>query len=189
MDGKAKGQTGRPAVEEIVRAPNVEIHTLTDTGVFPNNNALPLLIYRGALEADAPDLVEQVRRLFADHQWDGSWVDSVYDYHHYHSTAHEVLAICGGQAEVRFGGDHGITRTVSAGDVIVIPAGIAHKRLAAGGAFVVVGAYPEGQTYDMCYGREGERPAADDNIARVPMPKSDPIYGPHGPLMEHWSAA
>jgi len=187
MNGKRERETGRPAVEEIVRAPNVELLTLNDTGVFPNNGALPLLIYRQALDADAPNLIEQVRKLFAENQWDGSWVDSMYDFHHYHSTAHETLAICGGQAEVRFGGDYGITRTISAGDVVIIPAGVAHKRLTAGGAFIVVGAYPQGQGYDMCYGEEGERPKTDENIARVALPKADPVYGPEGPLREHWA--
>ncbi len=185
MNHERKGKTGRPAVEEFVRAPDVEIHALADTGVFPNNSALPLLIYRQALNAEASNMVEQVQKLFKENLWDGSWVNSMYDFHHYHSTAHEVLAICGGQAEVRFGGDYGIARTVSAGDVIVIPAGIAHKRLTPG-EFVVVGAYPVGQDYDMCYGEEGERPRADDNIARVPLPRSDPIYGPDGPLLQYW---
>jgi uncharacterized protein YjlB len=187
MDNERKHKGDRLAVEEIVRAPNVEMHTLTDTGVFPNNETLPLLIYGQALNADAPDLIEQVQKLFEENLWDGSWVDSMYDFHHYHSTAHEVLAICEGQAEIRFGGDYGIALTVSAGDVIIIPAGIAHKRLTAGSTFVVVGAYPQGQGYDMCYGEEGERPKADENITRVPLPKSDPIYGPDGPLLQYWS--
>ena len=26
----------------------------------------------------------------------------------------------------------------------------------------------------------------DQNIARVPLPLSDPIYGSSGPLFEHW---
>jgi uncharacterized protein YjlB len=187
MDRQERDVGNKAATAELVQAPNVEPHLLPDTGVFPNNNILPLLIYRRALNPDAPDLVEQARRLFEQNQWDGSWVDSMYDYHHYHSTAHEALAICGGRAEVRFGGDGGITRTISAGDVIVIPAGVSHKNLGASGSFVVVGAYPQGQTYDMCYGREGERPQADDNIAAVPLPRSDPIYGPDGPLMQNWA--
>lgn len=127
MTEERKREAGRSAVADIVLAPNVEVHTLTDTGVFPNNETLPLLIYRGALDTETPDLVTQVQKLFEENQWDGSWIDGMYDFHHYHSTAHEALAICEGQAEVRFGGDYGITRAVSAGDVIVIPAGIAHR--------------------------------------------------------------
>lgn len=181
-------KAGRTTAEEIVQRPDVELHTLTDTGIFPNSEAFPLLIYRQALNPDAPDLVEQVRNLFAGNHWGRPWVNGVYDFHHYHSTAHEALAVCGGQAEIRFGGEQGITETVSVGDVIIIPAGVAHKNISASDGFIVVGAYPQGQDYDVCYGREGERPDADRNIADVPIPDSDPIYGPDGPLMVYWSA-
>jgi uncharacterized protein YjlB len=40
----------------------------------------------------------------------------------------------------------------------------------------------------MCYGEEGERPEADQNIAAVPLPQTDPFSGPTGPLMHHWTA-
>jgi uncharacterized protein YjlB len=161
---------------------------LTDDGVFPNNGKLPLLIYKRALNTDLPDLTAQVQAVFAENHWGGSWIDGIFDYHHYHSTAHEVLAICHGQAEVRFGGEHGITFTVMAGDVVVIPAGVAHKNLGSNDEFVVVGAYPQGQNYDMCHGWHEERPEADKRIVRVPRPEADPLYGPDGPLMEHWTA-
>jgi uncharacterized protein YjlB len=38
----------------------------------------------------------------------------------------------------------------------------------------------------MCYGESGERPQADHNIARVPVPEADPVYGTDGPLIEYW---
>lgn len=72
--------------------------------------------------------------------------------------------------------------------MIVIPAGVAHKNLGSSADFTVVGGYPPGQDYDMQYGREGERPQADENIARVAHPDSDPLYGPQGPLPAHWNA-
>lgn len=187
MNDQRTSGPGPATSQEILRAPNVEAFILTDDGVFPNNRTLPLLIYKKALNLDAPDLTAQVQALFAENHWSGSWIDGIFDYHHYHSTAHEVLAICGGQAEVRFGGEHGITQTLSAGDVVVIPAGVAHKSLSAGSDFVVIGAYPQGQNYDMCHGRHGERPDTDKRIVSVPMPEADPLYGPDGPLMEHWS--
>jgi uncharacterized protein YjlB len=134
-----------------------------------------------------PDLADQVRRLLAENHWGGAWLDGIFDFHHYHSTAHEVLVICGGQAEVCFGGAQGITLTVAAGDVVIIPAGVAHKKLRSDGSFLVVGAYPQGQAYDMCYGRHEERPESDKNIVSVRLPASDPLYGPDGPLMERWS--
>lgn len=188
MSDQRTGGVGPAAAPEVLRVPNVEAFILTDDGVFPNNRKLPLLIYKKALNTDVPDLTEQVQAVFAENRWGGSWIDGIFGYHHYHSTAHEVLAICSGQAEVRFGGEHGITCTVSAGDVIVIPAGVAHKNFGSNDEFVVVGAYPQGQSYDMCHGRREERPEADKRIVRVPRPESDPLYGPDGPLVEHWRA-
>jgi len=186
MNSFETGRTAGPATPEILYAPNVEAVILTDDGVFPNNRKLPLMIYKKALNTDIPDLVSHVQAIFADHHWGNSWLDSIYDFHHYHSTSHEVLAICGGQARVLFGGEHGIEQTVSAGDVIVIPAGVSHKKIHSEGNFVVVGAYPRGYKHDMCYGKHEERPAADRNIVSVPIPDSDPLYGPDGPLTEHW---
>lgn len=186
MNEYKTGKTGGPALPEVLYAPNVEAVILTDDGVFPNNRRLPLLIYKKALNTDIPDVISHVQALFAEHHWTDSWVDSIYDFHHYHSTAHEVLAICGGQARVMFGGEHGILQTVSAGDVIVIPAGVSHKNLGSEGNLAVVGAYPQGQKHDMCYGKHEERPGADRNVVSVRMPESDPLYGLDGPLMEHW---
>jgi uncharacterized protein YjlB len=39
----------------------------------------------------------------------------------------------------------------------------------------------------MNYGQPKERPQADENIKRVPLPALDPVYGAHGPLQEHWT--
>jgi uncharacterized protein YjlB len=166
--------------------PDVETFILVDDHVFPNNGRLPLLVYRGVLGQGPPELSSYAHALFAENHWTGSWIDGIYDFDHYHSTAHEVLAICRGRACVRFGGERGIVAEVSAGDVVVIPAGVAHQRLSSSGDLVVVGAYPKGQHYDMCYGEAGERPAADDRIARVALPEADPVHGPHGPLMKLW---
>lgn len=188
MDEYSTGKAGGPAASDTVYAPNVEALILTGDGVFPNNHKLPLLIYRRALNTDIPDLAGHVQAVFADHHWGNSWVDSVYDFHHYHSTAHEVLAVCSGRARILFGGEHGSEQTVSAGDVIVIPAGVSHKNLGSEGNFTVIGAYPQGQNYDMCRGRREERPEADRRIVSVPLPQADPLYGPDGPLMEHWQA-
>jgi uncharacterized protein YjlB len=35
-------------------------------------------------------------------------------------------------------------------------------------------------------GRPGERPAADERIARVPLPAADPVFGESGPLVALW---
>jgi uncharacterized protein YjlB len=47
---------------------------------------------------------------------------------------------------------------------------VAHKNIESSDDFGVVGAYPEGQDWYMNYGKPGERPKADKNIARLPLP-------------------
>ena len=110
----------------------------------------------------------------------------MYPYHHYHSTAHEVLGVYSGSASVRFGGEQGAIEVIGAGDVAVIPAGVAHKCLQASEDFRVVGAYPRGQRWDMRYGNPGERPEADRNIATLPDPQKDPVQGAGGILLRLW---
>ena len=166
----------------------IETYVLGDDGVFPNNAKLPLLVYRNALDVSRPDAASEVQQLFARNHWGSSWVDGVYGFHHYHSTAHEVLGVVAGEANVQFGGENGVAASVSAGDAVVIPAGVAHKKFTSSADFTVVGAYPQGQRPDMCYGKPDERPATDENITHIPSPKSDPIAGPTGPLMKVWKA-
>jgi uncharacterized protein YjlB len=150
----------------------------------PNNERLPLLLYTGVL--DLSEGASSVESLFHKNDWVNSWRDGVYPRHHYHSTAHEVLGVYAGEAVIKFGGDDGPRLKVAKGDVVVIPAGVAHKRIRSSGEFGVVGAYPEGQTWDMCYGTEGERPEADRRISALPDPKTDPVYGSESPLVDHW---
>ncbi len=70
--------------------------------------------------------------------------------------------------------------------MVIIPAGVGHKNCGASRDFAVLGAYPAGQKWDMCYGKPGERPQTDQNIARVQLPEGDPVYGAGGPLLERW---
>jgi uncharacterized protein YjlB len=113
----------------------------------------------------------------------------VFGYHHYHSTAHEVLGIFRGHATVQFGGEQGVVLSVEKGDVVIIPAGVAHKNLECSRDFRAVGAYPDGQRPDTRYGKPGERPQVDSNIAQVPLPQADPVFGKQGELMTQWAAA
>ena len=161
-------------------------YLLADGGAIPNSR-LPLLVYRGALAADA--VAATFEQLFAACGWTGSWRDGIYPFHHYHSTGHEVLGVYQGKATVCFGGEGGVTLEVSAGDVVVIPAGVGHKRLASSRDLGVVGAYPGGRAVDLCRGRPGERPGADAAIAQVTLPDSDPVHGANGPLRGLWRAA
>jgi uncharacterized protein YjlB len=172
--------------EDMLHAPQMTTHLLTDDGIFPNNATLPLIVYSQAVTLPTRDAAAVFETMFEAHQWGNGWRNGIYGVHHYHSTAHEVLGIFRGQATVQCGGEHGVILQVQRGDVVVIPAGVAHKNLGSSGDFGVVGAYPWGQRWDTCYGKAGERPRTDDNIARVALPQADPVYGAPGPLMQSW---
>jgi uncharacterized protein YjlB len=144
---------------------------------IPNHPSFPVLVYRGvdAVTGD-PDAA---RALFAEHGWGGSWVDGVFDFHHFHSTSHEALAVVAGAATLELGGPQGEAFAVAAGDVLVLPAGTGHRRTTAREGFTVVGAYPAGQEdYDLLRGESaGEVAAARERIAALPAPPDDPVGG------------
>ena len=159
-------------------------HLFADDGVFPNSR-LPVLVYRRVIVAGNAAGFEQ---LFERNGWSSAWRNGLYSVHHYHSTAHEVLGIHKGRVTARLGGPGGVTVTLEAGDVVIVPAGVSHKNDGASADFSVVGAYPAGTGPDMRYGKPGERPGTDRNIARVPLPGADPVRGAGGPLATLWRA-
>jgi uncharacterized protein YjlB len=159
-----------------------------DDGIFPNS-PLPLLLYHQAITTEAEDRASIFEERFAENDWTNSWRDGVYSFPHYHSTSHEVLGVYSGAATLRLGGERGNNVEVRAGDVIVIPAGVAHQNIGASDDFGVVGAYPDGREWDLLRGLPGERPKADHNIAALPVPQNDPIYGVEGPSRGIWKSA
>jgi len=167
---------------------SVQTVTFSDDGIFPNNPELPLILYRRVLPSgeDGSVPTECIYSMIEDHGWGHSWSNGIFNYHHYHSTAHEVLFIQRGNVTIQFGGPQGEHYTVHAGDVVVIPVGVSHKNVQADTELNVIGAYPPGQRYDMCYGKTGERPQADRNIKSVALPLEDPVYGEGGPLQRYW---
>lgn len=142
-----------------------------DDGQFPNNQRYDVVLCRG-IHVEDPD---QVMEFLRQRGWTGAWVNGIYDFPHYHSTAHEVLVCIQGTAEVRLGADAGQTFTLKKGDAALLPAGTAHQKLSGSPDFQVVGAYPEGQSFDMMYGKEGERPGADRRIEELPPPGPEPF--------------
>jgi uncharacterized protein YjlB len=146
------------------------------------NSRLPLLLYRGAVPTD-PAAIE---RVFAANGWANGWRDGVFPFHHFHTTAHEVLGIAAGTATVRFGGPHGRDVAVQAGDVVVIPAGVGHCRVRASADLLVVGAYPDGAGTDTARPDPAEAEPRRRAAAAVLVPASDPLAGPDGPLPRLW---
>jgi uncharacterized protein YjlB len=164
----------------------VDTYTFDDDGAVPNS-ALPVILYQGALDAGAGARAHE--ELFAHHGWLGAWRNGIYPFHHFHSTAHEVLGIARGSATVVLGGPGGRRFELSAGDVVVLPAGTGHCNAGSSPDLVVVGAYPNGMRWDLRRGDPGEREEVLSNIARVPMPEQDPVAGRDGPLIERWRQA
>lgn len=161
---------------------DVEQRRFAPSGLIPNNPELPLLVYRGVL-ASGEGAAAACADLFGRHGWRNGWRNGVFGYHHFHSTAHEALGIVKGEVRVRFGGEDGETVAVRAGDVVVIPAGVAHKNEGGSRNLLVVGAYAGGRDYDTCTGGE---PSVAERIRALPRPEADPVYGACGPLLRAW---
>ena len=136
--------------------------------VIPNHPRFAVLVYRD-VELDDP------QAMFAAHGWGGTWIATIFDFHHFHSTSHEALAVLSGYATIELGGPQGEAFDVSAGDVLVLPAGTGHRRARDVGGFRVMGAYPRGQEdYDLL--READE-AARERIAALAAPPEDPVGG------------
>lgn len=110
----------------------------------------------------------------------------MYSTSHFHSNTHEVLSISDGSAKLCFGGEENPGRVepvVMKGDVVVVPAGVAHRLLEDKGDFNMVGSYPDGKSWDMCFGKEAEAEKAK-KIKDLGWFTQDPIYGSEGPVLD-----
>lgn len=154
-----------------------------DDGAIPNSR-LPLLVYRAAMPAD-PVAIE---RGFAAHRWPPAWRNGVHPWHHFHANAHEALGVARGWARVLFGGPNGQVLEVSAGDVVVIPAGVGHCGQTQSPDLLIVGAYPDNAPRpDQHRGKNADHDRLIGIINAVPAPAADPVGGQSGPLHRLWS--
>ncbi len=128
-----------------------------------------MLVYRGVDVGDA-------RGLFAANGWGGSWVNGVFDFHHFHSTSHEVLAVIAGSATIELGGPQGEAfdvarrRRAGAAGGHRAPPGERRRGLHASSARTRAGQ----EDYDVL--READE-AALARIAALGPPPTDPVGG------------
>ena len=102
-----------------------------------------------------------MERHFAARRWSNAWRNGIYPFHHFHSIAHEVLGIATGEVRVMFGGSAGQELMVQAGDVVVIPAGVAHRN-------VRPRRIHRGAASGCCRTGTGQRPSAWAESRRLP---------------------
>jgi uncharacterized protein YjlB len=160
-------------------------YEVNDDGTFPNSH-LPVVLYKDVLDLPAIFPAHYVETVFKDNGWTNSWKSGIFTYHHYHSITHEVLGVFKGESMIQIGGENGTKIKLEKGDVLIIPAGVAHKNLQEEDDLACVGAYPDGRDNDMNYGKSGERPLTDQNIKQVPLPHRDPVLGLKGGINNYW---
>jgi uncharacterized protein YjlB len=177
-------------LDKLVRKTKASVYSFKDDGLTPNNPRWPVIIYRRAVrfprDLDPAAIIEDI---FERNGWGDSWRDGVYDYLHYHSQTHEVLGVARGSAQVRLGGGKGRTLKVSAGDVLILPAGTGHQSLKTGRNFLVVGAYPPNGTYDECLPEPKQHAVGVRRVKKVGLPRKDPLFGTAGALFRYWKPA
>jgi len=161
---------------------------LKENEPYPNNE-LPVLYYPGAIEkmTDSPEAGQEVKAFLEKNGYSNGWLNGIYSYHHFHSNTHEVLACISGEAMVQLGGPESETYLFQKGDVLLLPAGTAHKRIESTDDFQIVGAYPDGIEPDLQKGHPKDYRQIKKTIAGVPVPKTDPVKNTEGAVFEHWA--
>ena len=164
-----------------------EIIYIKENHPFPNN-PLPVLYYPSEVESliEMPNSEQNVLALFGINGYSNGWVNGIFPFHHFHANTHEVLACTAGEAAIQLGGPDTPIYTFSKGDVLLLPAGTAHKNIQASEDFKIVGAYPDGLEPDMQKGEAGDYENIKRMLASVAKPDKDPLEGNDGAVHEYW---
>ncbi|KAJ2993020.1 hypothetical protein NUW58_g1975 [Xylaria curta] len=118
---------------------------------------------------------------------DPAWRGTVYAASHFHGTSHEILAVANGKVAVCFRHEDNPGRVVcdlERGNLVIIPAGVSHRLqeiLESG--FELVGSYPKGYNWDVCYGTRAEE-GKIGKIKELTWFDRDPVYGDKGPVLD-----
>lgn len=170
----------------IVMTAQPQQYLIKDNGIFPGSS-FPVLLYKSAFTIPTFFPSRRIKNKLIANGWTNTWRNGIYTRQHYHSNTHEAIAVIKGHTTLLLGGENGIQIGIQKGDVLVLPAGVAHKNLGKMNDVRCVGAYPEGCDYDMKFGDIGERPLADKNIAAIPLPDSGPVAGQQDILVAIWA--
>ena len=158
-------------------------HYFENDGDIPNN-ILPVIIYKNALHYLTDKNFEST---FLQNGWANNWRDIILTEDHFHSNTHEVLGLKSGQARLMLGGRKGEIVNVEQGDVIILPAGVGHFSVNNSADYQFVGGYPNGADWNLKFSLKKENSASIlAEIANIPIPEKDPIFGDNGPLFEFW---
>lgn len=183
---KATGSRRPENPRALLRDRKPLTYRFKDDGYIPNHPSWPFVIYKSVVRLPKSlDPAAIFEDLFKSNGWNDCWRNGIYDYVHYHSRIHEVLGIARGSGKVQFGGSKGRVVSLKAGDVAILPAGTGHHCLKASDDFLVVGAYPPKGAYDECTSQDDHKRAVTA-IAKAARPRSDPVYGKDGPLLQAW---
>lgn len=164
-------------------------HHIPAHGLIPNSSIQnkPLLIYQNAFSSPSISASQIESHLSSIGVVKPQWRYTMYSASHFHSTSHELLGISNGEARICFGHEDNpkkVEEILRKGDVVIIPAGVAHRLLEdLTGEFEMVGAYPVGCSWDMCYGKSGEEQKIE-KIRSLSWFNKDPLYGDDGPAMD-----
>jgi uncharacterized protein YjlB len=164
----------------------MEIQTFffNDDGTIPNSH-LPVVLYKNA--ANGENMADHFEDILKDNNWGNNWRDIVLPFDHFHSNTHEVLCLAYGKVTLKIGGKQGKLLEVNTGDVLIIPAGVGHYANTTETDYIFVGGYPNGAAWDTRIGLPEERQIDLQNLAKVLVPQSDPIFGNNGQLMKIWN--
>ena len=165
----------------------VSSHQIPAFDLLPNTSIQkkPLLIYHSAFHSSASASAIETH-LSNVGVVSPQWRYTMYSQSHFHSATHEVLCVASGRARLCFGGEENPERVeaeLKKGDAIIVPAGVAHRMLKDDdGDFCMIGSYPTGKSWDMCYGKKGEEEKVK-GIQSLGWFSRDPIYGDQGPSL------
>ncbi|KAL0258959.1 hypothetical protein SLS55_006464 [Diplodia seriata] len=171
-----------------------EFYRFEPTSDSPNN-VMPVLVYRSAFSTTMA--IGELRNIIQRNRWHPDGHNEVNKTPIFNSTMHEMHAIVRGRCQLLVGGTQygpppGMMVYLSAGDIIVYPAGVSHCVVNAEN-YEYVSFLPEKSgKRDNCEPRAfnaKEMKQIQKNISKVACPKHDPLGGKDGPLVEIWRLA